>query len=93
MYRFIFAFAFSLTIINEFPQSSQNSRLTKSIDSLVAPQFIGNRPGVLILIAKQGQIVYQNAFGSAGGQFISENGKVTGFIVQQNGRYEWKKIN
>jgi CubicO group peptidase (beta-lactamase class C family) len=39
--------------------------ITKSIDSLVAPQFTGNQPGVSILVAKRGQILYQKAFGSA----------------------------
>jgi CubicO group peptidase (beta-lactamase class C family) len=38
---------------------------SKSVDSLVAPQFTGNQPGISILIAKKGQVVYQKAFGSA----------------------------
>ena len=41
------------------------SGLTKSIDSLVAPQFEGNQPGISILVAKKGQVVYKKAFGSA----------------------------
>ncbi len=46
-------------------QAQQDDRLAKSIDSLVAPQFKGDQPGVSILIAKKGQVVYQKAFGSA----------------------------
>ncbi len=48
-----------------FAQVSPGDRLTKSIDSLVSPQFEGNQPGISILIAKKGRIVYQKAFGSA----------------------------
>ncbi len=40
-------------------------RLTKSFDSLVAPQFEGNQPGISILVARKGQVVYKKAFGSA----------------------------
>jgi len=46
-------------------QSQPNERLVKSIDSLIGPQFAGNQPGISILIARKGQIVYQKAFGSA----------------------------
>ncbi len=53
---FIFAFAFSF---------GQNKELEKSIDSLVLQQVKPSEPGVAILIAKKGKIVYEKAFGSA----------------------------
>jgi CubicO group peptidase (beta-lactamase class C family) len=45
--------------------AQSDDHLAKSVDSLVSPQFEGNQPGISILIAKKGQIVYQKAFGSA----------------------------
>ena len=46
-------------------QNRQNSQIEKSVDSLVSPQFKENEPGMSILIAKHGEIIYQKAFGSA----------------------------
>ncbi len=46
-------------------QSQPDEKLSNSVDSLLAPQFPGNLPGVAVLIAKKGQVVYQKAFGSA----------------------------
>lgn len=51
---FIFSFSFG-----------QNNQLEKSIDSLVLEQIKPNEPGVAILIAKKGKVVYEKAFGSA----------------------------
>lgn len=53
------------TAYASFAQTPHGDKLTKSIDSLVAPQFEGNQPGVSILVAKSGQVVYKKAFGSA----------------------------
>jgi CubicO group peptidase (beta-lactamase class C family) len=53
------------TASTSFAQAQSEGQLTRSIDSLVAPQFEGNRPGVSILVAKKGVVVYQKAFGSA----------------------------
>ena len=39
--------------------------VSKTVDSLVAPQFNGNRPGISLLIAQKGKIVYEKAYGSA----------------------------
>jgi CubicO group peptidase (beta-lactamase class C family) len=55
---------FTLVLICAVSKAQDNT-LAKSIDSLVSPQFTGNQPGISILIAKKGQIVYQKAFGSA----------------------------
>jgi len=63
MYKFITTICISMVGVVCIAQP--NDRLSKSIDSLVAPQFQGNQPGVSILIAKKGQVVYQKAFGSA----------------------------
>ncbi|HVV53889.1 MAG TPA: serine hydrolase [Mucilaginibacter sp.] len=65
MYKFIASLYLSMISLMCIAQSQPNARLTKSIDSLVAPQFAGNQPGVSILVAKKGQIVYEKAFGSA----------------------------
>jgi CubicO group peptidase (beta-lactamase class C family) len=58
----LFLFLYSSVCI---AQSQPDVRLAKSIDSLLSPQFAGNQPGVSILVAKKGQIVYEKAFGSA----------------------------
>lgn len=61
---YIFLHCLFVTSVS-FAQVSSGNQLTKSIDSLVAPQFAGNQPGISIIIAKKGQIVYEKAFGSA----------------------------
>jgi CubicO group peptidase (beta-lactamase class C family) len=48
-----------------YGQDKQDNNFEISIDSLVAPQFKANEPGISILIAKQGQVIYKKAFGSA----------------------------
>jgi CubicO group peptidase (beta-lactamase class C family) len=65
MYKLIASICLSLVGFICIAQSQPDDHLTKAIDSLVAPQFEGNQPGVSILIAKKGQVVYQKAFGSA----------------------------
>jgi CubicO group peptidase (beta-lactamase class C family) len=63
MYKFIVTICLSLAGFTVVAQPED--RLSKSIDSLVSPQFTGNQPGAEILIAKKGQIVYKKGFGSA----------------------------
>jgi CubicO group peptidase (beta-lactamase class C family) len=65
MHKFITALCMSLAGFISIAQAQPDDRPAKSIDSLVAQQFTGNQPGISILIAKKGQIVYQKAFGSA----------------------------
>ena len=48
-----------------FALAQPDEGMAKSLDSLVSPQFEGNQPGISILVAKKGQIVYQKAFGYA----------------------------
>ena len=45
--------------------SSDTGRLATTLDSLVAPHFQGNVPGMAVLVAGGGKILYQKAFGSA----------------------------
>ncbi|MBS1529918.1 MAG: serine hydrolase [Bacteroidetes bacterium] len=56
---------FLLLSIASISVAQTTTEPARSIDSLVAPQFGGNQPGISILIAKKGQIIYQKAFGSA----------------------------
>jgi CubicO group peptidase (beta-lactamase class C family) len=44
---------------------SQNSTTEKQLDELLSKQFKPTEPGCAILIAKQGNIIYNKAFGSA----------------------------
>lgn len=60
---FIFLFLLHFPCI--YAQPANEDKMAKSVDSLVVPQFKPNEPGVSILIAKHGQIVYEKAFGSA----------------------------
>ncbi len=60
-----FIFFLCFLCLNAQSQILPDAALEKSVDSLVSPQFKPNEPGVSILIAKYGQIVYEKAFGSA----------------------------
>ncbi len=46
-------------------QTYQDNQLMKDIDELVSPEFKSTEPGLAILIAKNRQVVYKKAFGSA----------------------------
>jgi len=65
MYKFIISICLSLIGCVYLAPAQRVDQLAKSIDSLVAPQFEGNQPGISILIGKKGQVVYKKAFGSA----------------------------
>jgi CubicO group peptidase (beta-lactamase class C family) len=54
-----------LSFTISFGQNNPNEQLANSIDSLVLQQVKPNEPGLAILIAKKGKIVYEKAFGSA----------------------------
>jgi len=60
----LFSISF-LFLISCFGQVREDNQLEKSVDSLVLLQFKPNEPGISILIAKKGQIIYKKAFGSA----------------------------
>lgn len=42
-----------------------SSRLSTTLDSLIAPNFPGNVPGMAVLVASHGKVLYKKAFGSA----------------------------
>jgi len=66
LFRYKFAFlSIMLLLITAVCFGQTDTISEKSIDSLVSPQFTGNQPGISILIAKKGHIVYEKAFGSA----------------------------
>jgi CubicO group peptidase (beta-lactamase class C family) len=46
-------------------QTMQDKQLANSLDELVSPEFKPTEPGIAILIAKNRQVVYEKAFGSA----------------------------
>ena len=48
-----------------FGQTPTDNDLNKAVDSLVSLQFKQTDPGVSILIARKGNIIYKKAFGSA----------------------------
>jgi len=62
----LFSFSIaSLLLICSYGQSKQDKQLAESIDELLSAQFKQTEPGVAILIAKNENIVYEKAFGSA----------------------------
>lgn len=54
-----------LTLTFSFAQSKQDKKLVQSIDDLIASRLKIISPGCAILISKNGQILYQKAFGTA----------------------------
>jgi len=62
----LFLFLVASFLLNySYGQSKQDKQLIKSMDQLLSGQFKQNEPGVAILVAKSGNIVYEKAFGSA----------------------------
>ncbi len=63
MYKLLFSFFISL------PTASlcygQTTQVEKQLDELLSKQFKITEPGCEVLVAKQGQIIYKKAFGSA----------------------------
>lgn len=55
----------TIALIIAIPSSGQNSTIEKQLDDLLAKQFKPTEPGCEILVAKQGNIIYNKAFGSA----------------------------
>jgi len=66
MKRSCYLFAIHFLFIGYiYAQAPKPDPVQKSIDSLVLPHFQPNEPGVSILIARQGKIIYEKSFGSA----------------------------
>lgn len=57
-YTFVFFFA-GLSAL------SQNKQIEKKLDELLSGQFPQQQPGCQVLIAKQGEVIYRKAFGTA----------------------------
>lgn len=56
----VFLFLVSVTACR-----SQDAILGKKLDSLLSKNFLPKEPGIAVLIARKGQVIYQKAFGSA----------------------------
>ncbi len=66
MIKSIFTSVFFFLLFNcSSGQALADNDLNKAVDSLVSVQFKQNEPGVSILVARKGNIIYQKAFGSA----------------------------
>ena len=59
---FTFFIIFSLTAACCF---GQNKQAEKKLDDLLSQQFASSQPGCAVLVAKQGEVIYKKAFGSA----------------------------
>jgi CubicO group peptidase (beta-lactamase class C family) len=52
-------------LLSSHGQNKQTKQLAKNVDALLSGQLKQNEPGVAVLIAKNNNIVYKKAFGSA----------------------------
>lgn len=57
--------AFSLFANLTFAQQRDDKQLTAEFDKMLSGQFKTNEPGVTVLVARKGQIIYKKAFGMA----------------------------
>src|SRR6478735_675123 len=65
MHKFFTLLCFLLLAINSFGQTNQDKRLIKSLDELISEKYISIAPGCVVLIAKNGQVIYDKGFGTA----------------------------
>jgi CubicO group peptidase (beta-lactamase class C family) len=61
----IFLFLLVLTGCIASAQSLTDKKLIHSIDEILAKQFKPNEPGIAVLVARKGKVIYEKAFGSA----------------------------
>lgn len=47
------------------PVASADPAVTKSLDSLLRPAFKDDEPGIVVFVARKGQVIYEKAYGSA----------------------------
>lgn len=52
-------------LLPEMHSYGQNTQIEKQLDGLLAEQFKQTEPGCEVLVAKEGQVIYKKAFGSA----------------------------
>ena len=64
MYK-LFFFICILGSACNYGQSKQDKQLEKKLDELLSSKFSLSEPGVEVLVAKKGEIIYKKAFGSA----------------------------
>lgn len=55
----------SLLVATSFGQVKQDKQLSKVLDKILADQFKQSEPGCVVLVAKEGQVVYEKSFGTA----------------------------
>jgi CubicO group peptidase (beta-lactamase class C family) len=60
----LFFFILPLYAISQFKETI-NSKLENSIDSIMMQNFKADAPGAVLLVAKDGEIIYKKAFGKA----------------------------
>lgn len=66
MYKSFFVFSFTLLFFtHSYGQDKADKQVVKSIDKTLSEQFVQNEPGIAVLVAKKGQVIYKKAFGSA----------------------------
>ena len=56
---------FLLFVANSYGQIKQDKQLARVIDNILSDQFKETDPGCAVLVARQGQIVYEKSFGTA----------------------------
>ncbi len=59
---FLFLLVFSSIVEHSY---GQNTQIEKQLDELLSKEFKPVEPGCAVLVAKEGQIIYKKAFGSA----------------------------
>jgi len=55
----------TLLAVLTFVLSATAQNLEKQIDEIVKASYTTNEPGIAILVAKKGEVVYRKAFGKA----------------------------
>lgn len=62
---FFISIVLILALMNCFSQNEQENQLNKKLDSLISERYKAVSPGCTILVAKNGEVFYKKAFGSA----------------------------
>lgn len=54
-----------LYVLENYAQAPTDRAVEKSLDSLIKSQFKAREPGIVVLAARKGKVIYRKAFGSA----------------------------